>query len=213
MAEAQSIEKQLRDELVKAPNLRLVQKETYNAATITSTVKGGTLNLDGQYLRVRFSGNGTRVFTLVLTILPSGAGAGNASFREVHALAAAGGLNWASDTLGALLFDTTSTIPDELDAASLDAFITMGEATNSGYARVALTGSDVWLTGYGVTLVVDPASFSAMVDATDEIEGLVLFQDNGGDSTNRPLFLVQSFAPFQPGGLGKEIPIDLSGLF
>lgn len=207
LAQSQLIQQDIEAALATAPNLTLVRRETPDALLMRNKVKRGTFDLtnDTSELRARFTANRTLVFVLVLTVLPNGEGGGNASFRHLRYLAATGAFNWEDDDVGALLTDDTSSVSEELYVAHLNDFVTLGEITGGGYSRQAIADKSV-VEGSQVQLLLTDPTFTTSGGAIN----LVLFQDNGSDGANVPLFLV-SFPPLATGS--QIIHVDLLGLF
>lgn len=206
LAESQEIQRDIEEELKLAPNLTLIRQETPDALLLRNKVKKGSLEVtnDTNELRARFTDNRTLVFTLTLTILPSGDGSGNAVFRHLRYLESTGAFNWSTDDISSLLLDDTSSVPDELYIHNLADFVTFGEITGGSYARQPIADRSV-LEGSMVQLLLTDPIFNTTGGAIN----LVIFQDNGSDATNVPLFLV-SFAPLEAGI--QTIHVDLLGL-
>jgi hypothetical protein len=207
LATLQIIQQQIEQTLDLAPNLTLIRQDTPDALEFRNRVKHGEIDLsnDKDRLRARFAMERTLALVLTLTILPNGAGDGDAAFRHLKYLAATGAFNWTTNTIGALLIDETSTVPDELYVPRLDGFVELGEVVGGGYARQTIAGKSV-LEGSQVQLLGDDPEFTTAGGAI----GMVLFQDNGSDATSVPLFLI-SF-PELASGL-QIVHFDLLGLF
>lgn len=207
LATLQRIQQQIEQTLSLAPNLTLIRQDTPDALEFRNRVKHGEIDLsnDKDRLRARFSFERTLALVLTLTILPNGAGDGDAAFRHLKFLAATGAFNWETNTIGALLFDETSTIPDELYVPALDQFVELGEISGGGYSRQTIGDKEV-LEGSVVQLLGTDPTFTTSGDAV----GMVLFQDNGSDAANVPLFLI-SFPPLESGL--QVVHFDLTGLF
>lgn len=203
----QEVQLQIEETLRQAPNLTLIRQDTPDALEFRNKVKSGTLDLsnDQTELRARFGLERTLALVLSLTILPSGAGDGDAAFRHLKYLSATGAFNWTTDTIGALLIDDASTVPDELYVKALDGFVTLSEISGGGYSRQSIGGRSV-LEGSQVQLLGDDPTFTSSGGAT----GMVLYVDNGGDATNVPIFLI-SFAPLDSGL--SVVHLDLLGLY
>jgi hypothetical protein len=217
LAEAQDIQAQIEAELKLAPNLTLTRQETPDAHTYVNRVKEGDLAVpsDKTLIRARYTHNRTLAFTLTLTILPEGAqGSGAIAFPVLKVLAAQGDFDWVGDDIRMLLFTESSSAPLELAAGTLDAFVDLSEASGAGYVRVSVSGRAVD-TGAGtfLELLCDDPVFAPQADSPEEITGGIIYQHNGADTVNYPLFLIQSFAPTNPGGTAMTIPVNLSGLF
>lgn len=207
LATLQIIEQQIRDTLGLAPNLTLIRQDTPDALEFRNRVKSGELDLsnDKDRLRARFADERTLALILTLTILPSGAGSGDAAFRHLKYLAATGAFNWTANTIGALLIGPNSTAPDELYVPRLDGFVTLDEVTGGSYARQTIGGKSV-VEGSQVQLIGDDPTFLSLGGAT----GMLIFQDNGSDAASVPLFLV-SFPALAAGS--QIVHFDLLGLF
>lgn len=207
LATLQMIQLQIESTLSQAPNLTLIRQDTPDALEFRNRVKHGEVELsnDKDRLRARFATERTLALVLTLTILPNGAGDGDAAFRHLKYLSATGAFNWATNTIGALLIGPDSTAPDELYVPTLAGFVDLDEVTGGGYARQTISGKSV-LEGSQVQLLGDDPEFTTAGGAT----GMILFQDNGSDAANVPLFLA-SF-PALASGL-QIVHFDLLGLF
>lgn len=205
LAEAQMIEQDIRAELGLAPNLTLERQDTFDALVFRNRVQKGSLDYssDQTELRARFTRRRTLALQLALTVLPEGAGDGDAAFRQLKYLSATGAFDWENDVIGALLFDETSTVPDELYAETLDGFVELGEL--AGANRTTIENKEV-LNGSQIQLIGDDPTFDLTAGAT----AMLLFQDNGADDVSVPLFLIS--IPEQD-GTDLEIHFDLLGLF
>lgn len=210
LAESQEIQLDIEDALSLAPNLTLYRQETPDALLFQNKIRKGTLDLSSNQdeIRARFTRNRTLAFELALTILPTGAGSGDAPFRHIKYLAATGALSWETDTISALLIDEDSSVFDELYVKLLNGFVDLSELTGGSYTRQTLTGLDV-VEGSIVQLLADDPTFDT-TGASSQATGMVIFQDNGSDATNVPLFLI-GFPETSEGS--NQVHIDLSGLF
>jgi hypothetical protein len=205
LAESQMIEQNIRAELETAPNLTVERQDTFDALLFRNRVQKGTLDYsnDQAELRARFTRKRTLALQLVLTILPEGAGNGDARFRQLSYITAIGAFDWVNDPIKGLLFDEDSTVPDELYATSLDDFVNLSELPGAG--RVEIANREV-VQGSQTQLLGDDPTFAETAGAV----GMILFQDNGADDLSVPLFLI-SFPEMD--GSDLEVHFDLLGLF
>lgn len=209
LATLQTLQQQIEETLSTAPNLTLVRQDTPDALEFRNRVKSGTIDLssDKDRLRARFSLDRTLALVLTLTVLPNGAGDGDAAFRHLKYLMSTGAFSWATDTVKGLLINETSTAPDELYVPNLAGYVDLGELSGGSYARQAIAGRSV-LEGSLVQLLADDPTFDT-TGADSDATAMIIYQDNGSDAASVPLFLI-SFATLT-GGLHK-IHIDLLGM-
>lgn len=215
MSEAEAMLGEIQTELAKAPNLTFLQRATPTATLYSNAVKKGTIAFNDSELHARFTDRNTLSLILSLTILPDGAGnasGGNAAFLQTPYLAARGLLNWETDDIRFLLVDALSTAPTELYVPLMNGFVDLSEVATTGYARVPVDDRDVAL-GSSVQLLLTDPTFVAFDSGSEQVVAGIVYQHNGADSANVPLFLVQSFPPFLGGGAAHTIHIDLTGLF
>lgn len=206
LAESQEIQLDIEAALGLAPNLTLYRQETPDALLFQNKVRAGSLDMSSNQdeIRARFTQRRTLAFELSLTILPTGAGSGDMPFRHTKYLAYTGALDWINDDIGALLVDEDSTAFNELYAVTLDEFVDLSEISGGSYARQTIDDRDVQ-EGSQVQLLGTDPEFTTSGGAT----GMIIFQDNGSDATNVPLFLIAF--PELASGL-QVIHFDLLGL-
>lgn len=200
MSESEDIRDAIQTELNGVPNIILERQTTPDAHFYRNWVRKGSLSMNDSEIRAMFTGRNTLSMTMALTILGA-TGDATYAFNQMKVIAAHGTFDWENDTIKALLFDDGSTAPHELWATSLDDFTTLDETIAFGYARTAVSGRIV-SDGSPMQLLLDQPSL-----AVGGAAGCIIYQDNGSDALNIPLFM----NVFDE--LGQSPMFNLAGLF
>lgn len=117
-----------------------------------------------------------------------------------------GALDLEGGVIKAALVRPTTSCGADVDAKFLADFANLDESTVGGYARELLTGVQVDDPGTGpVTMLADDLDFGVLDgNVADPIGGILLFEDNGGPSSDVPIAFLDSVRaasisfPYQP---------------
>jgi len=120
-----------------------------------------------------------------------------------------GGLNLATDTIKALIYDTTSSIPIEPGKPNLAAYTTLGRFDGSGYADVLVTGLSVEedVPGNQVKWATATVHFPSVGPGTNLMAGVLFYKFVASDADSEPIEWVDQFFPRGANGGDVDVPV------